>query len=521
MEKPVSTVVSTHELSPDPGTCGAAYAEWPPDAATVDLVTAPRPEAPVDAERSMLADGPVVGVDTLPAVVLELLVTGPSRAVVVRVLVSAVVGPVLAGYAVVVALVTLLSSTAGVDWSPATTLRAAAPLWLAAHQVPLTITVPGGMPAPLGALPLLPTLGLAVLVARAAAGATARLDLRTPARLAGMATVFAAVHAALGAAIAFAEPTTRMTASPVAAAAGCATVAWLAALWGGLRAVGFSSVALAVLPAWAVRGVLAGLSGLVGLLAAGAVCTFAALAFSAGTVREVLASWSGAAGGQFGVTALSVAYLPNAIVGALSWAAGPGLSIGAVSVTPFGTSVGDLPAVPLLAALPESGPAPWRALVFALPLLAGVLVARRCRRLGGDPTERLNAVVTAAATAAVGCFALAVLAGGRLGGGAFDPVRVPSASLALAVFVWIVLPAGLIVGLTYRPARVVEEAGSGYDEPDDDGPGHDSSGQLEPGDLGPGESDRDGVARDVERGGERAPGAGAGDAGPGAERPPA
>jgi len=434
----------------------------------VGRVIAPQPDAAVDGSAVGVGIPPSVPATVAAVVASDLPARRPHLAT-VRVLVSAVAGAVLVGYAAVVALVSLLSTTANVDWSLATTLRSAAPLWLAAHQVPLTITVPGGVPAPLGVLPLLPTLGLAVLVARAAAGVTARLDWRTPAQLGTLAVTFAAAHAAIGTAVAIAEPTGRMTASPAAAAVGCAALSGVAAMWGGLRAAGFSRVALSFVPAWAVRGVLAGLSGLVGLIAAGALCTFGGLLVSAGTARDVLASWSGAPGGEFGVTALSIAYLPNAIVGALSWVAGPGLSIGAVSVTPFGTSVGDLPAVPLLAALPESGPAPWRVMVFVLPVLAGLLVARRCRRLGGDRTERLNAVVVAGAVAAVGCFALAAVAGGRLGGGVFDPVRIPSASLAIAVFVWIVLPAGMVVGLSDRAAAGVD---TGVEDPDDHDPEH-------------------------------------------------
>jgi len=467
-------------------------------------VTAPQPDAPVGAELAEEAEpgaGPAVGVDTIdaasaavvgvdtvhtapvavvgvdtvdgvPAAVLPLrpvtagrpgLRLRPIRAgrlrarlpsgTAARVLGMAVAGPVLASYAAVVGLVVLLSSTANAGWSPAGALRAAAPLWLAVHQVPLTIGVPGGAAAPLGVLPLLPTAGLAVLIARAASAAATRLDWRTPGQLAALAATFTASHAALGAIVVAVRPLPAMTAAPGTAIAGCAAISGLAAAAGGLRAAGFASVASSIMPPWAVRGVLAGLAGLMGLLAGGALCTLGGLILSAGTAHEVIAGWHGAAGGQLGSTVLSVAYLPNAVVAALSWMSGPGLSVGAVSVTPFGTSSGALPAVPLLAALPESGPGPSRVLVFALPVLVGVLVGRRCSTLTGDIVDRLHALVTAGATAAAGCFVLSILAGGRLGGGEFDPVRIPSASLAIAVFVWIVLPAGMFVALADRGAR--------------------------------------------------------------------
>jgi len=384
----------------------------------------------------------------------------------VRVLLAAVTGPVLASYAATVALVALLSVTAGAEWSLAGTLRAAVPFWLAAHQVPLSITAPGAAAAPFGVLPLLPTVGLAVLVARSAGGAAVRLGWYEPVRLGLLAAVFGGVHGGLGLLVAVLAPSSRIAAAPAHALLGCAVISAMAATCGGMRAARLDTVASPLLPPWAVRGVRAGLAGLAALLAAGALCTFGGLLLSAATAHEVLAGWGGAIGGQFGVTALSIAYLPNAAVAALSWTSGPGLSVGAVSVTPFSTTAGPLPAVPLLAALPEPGPAPWRVLVFALPLLAGVLVARHCRRIPGDPTDRLHAVVTAGAVASSGCFVLAILAGGRLGGGAFDPVRIPPASLAIAVFVWLVLPAGLIVGLADRSTRGPGVLADAVPEPD-------------------------------------------------------
>lgn len=405
------------------------------------------------AERGPAGCGPADGPAVQPRA---------ARAVVVRVLCAAVAAPVLAGYAATVALVTLVSTTAGAQWSVGSTLRSAAPLWLAVHQVPLTIAVPGRETATLGVLPLLPTLGLGLLVAWSAAGAVARLDWHTPAQLAGLTAAFAGGNAALGVLIAIAGPVQRIGAAPVAAAFGCAAVSGLAAALGGLRAAGVDRVLSPVLPAWAVRGLHLGLAALVGLLAVGALCTFGGLVLSAGTVHELISSWGDTDGGRFGVTLLSVAYLPNAVVAGTAWAAGPGLAIGAVSVTPFGTTGGALPAMPLLAALPEPQPAPWRLLVFALPALVGLLIGWRCRSPVGRPlrgttaldrADRLHAVVTASAAAAAGGSVLAILAGGRLGDGAFDPVRIPSASLAIAVFCWLVLPAALVAGLGDRVSR--------------------------------------------------------------------
>ena len=391
----------------------------------------------------------------------------PRRSTAARVLLAAVAGPVLASYAITVALVALLSTTANAPWSLAGTLRASAPFWLAVHQVPLMITSAGGVVAPLGVLPLLPTIGLAVLVACSAGNAAARLGWQTPGQLAALVATFGGVHGVLGASVAVLQPSPRMAAAPVHALF-CAFVAGLAAAIGGVRAARLAALASPLLPAWVVPGVRAGLVGLAALLTGGVLCTLGGLLLSAGAVHDVLIGWAGAPGGRLGVTVLSIAYLPNAAVAALSWTTGPGLSVGAVSVTAFGTTAGALPAVPLFAALPDSGPAPSRILVFVLPALAGVLVGRCCRRTCGDLTDRLHSVVTAGAVAAASCSVLAILAGGRLGGGAFDPVRIPAASVAVAVFAWLVLPAGMIVGLTDRSSRssgILDDASADADAP--------------------------------------------------------
>ena len=391
---------------------------------------------------------------------------GPAA---VRVLVAAAAAPVFLCYAAAVAVVALLAVAAGAGWSVAGTLRSAAPCWLAAHQVPLTISEPGLAPARLGVLPLLPTIGLVVLVARAASAAAGRLGWRSPARLASLAAVFGGVHGAVGVLIALLQPSTRLGATPGAALAGCFAVAGGAALVGGALAAcsGSPAVWSGSSAAWSgspaegrpapvLRGVRAGLLGLTALMAAGALSMFAGLLFAATEVHDLVGAWATVPGGRFGVTVLSVGYLPNAAVAGLSWTAGPGLSMGTVSVGGLAGTSAPLPAVPLLGALPDTGPGPLRSAVLALPLAAGVLVGHRCRR-AGTLTDRLHAAVTAGIVTAAGCLMLAVLAGGRLGDGAFDPVRVPAVGLGVAAFAWLVIPAGVIVALPVRSSSPCTE----------------------------------------------------------------
>ncbi|MER6895510.1 hypothetical protein ABT261_17555, partial [Amycolatopsis sp. NPDC000740] len=82
-----------------------------------------------------------------------------------RVLLVAALGPLVTGYAAVATLLALVTLTAQhAIFSAGGVLLSAGPGWLAAYQVELGI---GGHP--LGMLPLLPTVGVVLLVARAAA----------------------------------------------------------------------------------------------------------------------------------------------------------------------------------------------------------------------------------------------------------------------------------------------------------------------------------------------------------------
>lgn len=84
-----------------------------------------------------------------------------------------------------------------------------------------------------------------------------------------------------------------------------------------------------------------------------------------------------------------LALLPDVVVWAMSWLVGPGFAIGTGSaVSPVATSLGPVPAVPVLGALPE-GSSAWGFLGLLVPIvagfLAGVVVLPRLR-LAGDPT---------------------------------------------------------------------------------------------------------------------------------------
>jgi hypothetical protein len=215
-----------------------------------------------------------------------------------------------------------------------------------------------------------------------------------------------------------------------------------------------------------------------GLRVAGA--TLAGLAAIASTAIVVLiflgfsteialyeALHSGIIGGLV-ITVAQLALIPVALVWMMSWIAGPGftLGIGAI-VSPFANTVGAVPAIPLLGAIPESSnSSEW---VTVLPAILAFIVATRfathLRSRGpifnpGDLAD-LGRVVVTAAVAAVAIALTTVLVGayatGSAGPGRFvqvgiDPIAV---GLVLAGGVFAGSLAGLLVGKLVRDSKAM------------------------------------------------------------------
>ncbi len=76
-------------------------------------------------------------------------------------------------------------------------------------------------------------------------------------------------------------------------------------------------------------------------------------------------------GAGVGVTLLALAYLPNAIVGGMSWVLGPGVAAGSAAASPFAAFPGVPSDFPLLAALPTTTPPEWALAVLLLPVGSG------------------------------------------------------------------------------------------------------------------------------------------------------
>lgn len=325
---------------------------------------------------------------------------------------AAGLGLALATVVVLLAWSTDSASTAGASVA----LHAAGHAWLLAGNVPLD--VPGGR---LGLVPLGAALVPVLLLWRAGA-ATARAagvtDLPGAARAS---IVLAAAYGVLAALVAVVAATPAVQVPPARALAGAGALALLAGGGGVLRQSGLVDRLARRLPAALPGMLLAAAAGLLALAAVGALLVGVSLGWHVGRAGELARALAPGASGGVGLWAMDLALLPNAVVWAAAFAVGPGFALGAgTSVTPFGVSLGPVPAFPLLAALPAGGAAPLAALPGLLgPLAAGVVVGlvavRRC------PAAERGSAAGRAATAGLGAGLLlglaAALAGGPLGPG--------------------------------------------------------------------------------------------------------
>jgi hypothetical protein len=355
-----------------------------------------------------------------------------------RVLVGAALGPLIVGYLSVAAVLALVVAAATRShFSTPGVLAAAMPGWLGAFQVPLTL---GG--DHLGALPLLPTLGMVLLVGRRAANAADRLLAESTRDVVPVLVTVGVSHATLG--VVFAGVTSTASVVPSVLVPGLLSAA-SAAL--GLARRGYFGDVLGRLDVLVVRGLRAGLLGLVALLGIGALLLVVGLGVSFTTATALFNAGAPGPGNGLGMFLLSAVYLPNGVIGGVAFVTGPGIGIGVYSATPLHFSGGPLPAVPLLAALPESGAGWWPVLVL-LPLGVGALVGWVLRDACEDPIARLRTVGGAAAVVSAGCVLLAIGAGGRLANGPFNPLTMHPWSLGLAVLLCIALPAATVAWWT-------------------------------------------------------------------------
>jgi len=322
-------------------------------------------------------------------------------------------------------------------------VKAVGQLWLLAHGT--SFEVPGGTlgltPLGLAAMPLL-LLHRAGRHGARSCGVTRVADgMRLVVAIAFPYSVLAAVLAALSA-------TDAVRPAPVQAMAGALLVGAVGAATGVLR----EARALPSLPPLLGRTVVGAGAAVAVLVGAGALLAGLSLARHAGRASSLASATDPGVVGGLALLALGLACVPNGAVWGASWIAGPGFAVGVgTSAGPFGTSLGAVPALPLLAALP-AGPAPAMAvLVLVLPVgagvLAGLLLARRQECASGRAAAEgaLVGVLAAAAMAA-----LAYVSGGPLGEGRLADVGPSPWQLGLAVLLEVGIPAAATAAFLRR-----------------------------------------------------------------------
>jgi hypothetical protein len=386
-------------------------------------------------------------------------------------------GPSIVALVVIAAVVLLQLLIANSDMTGA--LGAIASMWLGVHQVPVSI---GGRE--LGVMPLLPVLAMVWGTARTTASAT------SPAGASRQGTSDTAswfvtrwvVASALGgplliAAISLAVIhdaasvfTELQTPNALRAFGGVLAVHAIGAVIGVGSRVGRRTLTASPLPKWLPDAFRAAAAGVLALFGLSGVVMVGSLVVHWSTMHDLYAI-TDSMFGQFSLTVLSVLYAPNVMVGTAAVAVGSSAHVGLATFSSFTVFGGDIPALPVLAAVPSPPLGPvWVALLIVAAASA-VAVGQQCARRPLPLVPALGKLIVAATTAALAMALLGFAGGGRLGN--FGDVGVDQVTFAPAIFLWVVGIGALTVamsgGIARRPKRakpvVDPEAEMVEDEP--------------------------------------------------------
>jgi hypothetical protein len=299
-------------------------------------------------------------------------------------------------------------------------LRTAAALWLVGHHVGFAFRGAGRI----GMLPLGLVLLPGLLLWRAGRWVVRAAGIRRLRHVGHAALALAVPYAVLAGVLAFISRSSLESSSVPQAVAWGFLLALAAGGMGGARALAPWRQLVALLPLRA-RSVVVGVAGcLASLAVAGSLVAGLSLTVH---LHEVVTLTDALAPGIVGtllLLLLQVGYLPNAIVWAIAFTLGPGFAFGSATVVaPTGSALAQLPAFPLLAALPPglhaALPGWLEPVVLALPYLAGcvggVLIVRSAGLLALDAAPLRGLACGAVSGVLLGL--LALVSGGPLGDG--------------------------------------------------------------------------------------------------------
>lgn len=373
---------------------------------------------------------------------------GPRQA---RELLRVAFGPSIVALGIIAAVVLIQLLIANSDMTAA--LGAIASCWLGVHLVPVSI---GG--AELGVLPLLPTLAMVWGTARTTAAATSpraswfvtrwvmASALGGPLLLTAIS--LAVIHDAAS------VLTELQTPNALRAFGSVLAVHAIGAAVGVGSKVGRRTLAASPLPVWVPDAIRAAAAGVLALFGLSGVVALGSMVVHWSTMND-LYSITGSVFGQLSLTLLSALYIPNVLIGTAAVAVGSSAHIGLAAFSSFTVFGGDIPALPVLAAVPSPPLGPvWVALLIVAAVSA-VAVGQQCARRPLPVLQALAKLVVASAAAAVAMVVLGYAAGGRLGN--FGDVGVDQTTFGPAVFLWFAgigaLTVGMSGGIARRPAR--------------------------------------------------------------------
>jgi hypothetical protein len=365
------------------------------------------------------------------------------------------------GQAAVIAAVLVVLPVAAVwltggfaDRTPEAAARLAGQGWLVMHGVPLVLQFPAGVtgPEPASGLMHVIPLGLVLVPLLLAWRAGRRLARASYTDQLWQALLGALVtYALIGAAVAYFSATPDASAPlvagalvpPLAAGTGLITGAYReAGAWSRLIGVDFAAwisrtsqhSRWAGSYAWSV--LRSGFIAVMVSLSLSAVLLAVAIGMNWAGIAAIYERLDGGIAGASVVTLFQLGLLPNLAVWAMSWSTGAGFALGTgSSLTPLGSAVGPLPALPIFGALP-AGTLDYGYAALAIPVLAGLFAGWWFFREGENHFDEWLVLHSAQRwlTATASTLALALLIGLAAGfGGAFVAL-VSRASLGLGRF---------------------------------------------------------------------------------------
>jgi hypothetical protein len=321
--------------------------------------------------------------------------------------------------------------------------RFAVVVWLSAMHVPMHVSKGGTVAvAPLGltAVLLLLLARAALIVARGHAGA----GLREAGLVVGLVV---APYTALSIVLAIVGRSSQVTPSLPGTVGLALVTGTLAAGAGVARGCGVGADLWARLPRDLRVG--AGAAGAGGALLVGVatLLLIGSLALHSSELSAALGQYGRGLSTTVSLLVVCLVLVPNAVICALGYLAGPGFALGAgTSYSLAGVHTGPQPSLPLLAAQPhDPASASLVALCVVALVLAGLVTGWRVVCHEGDLMARLRQVAAAGAVAGVVTAVLVTFAAGPAGPGRMAAVGASPWQVGLSVAGELMVPAAVVV----------------------------------------------------------------------------